>query len=133
MYSEIELLPSDKTSLLEQQQTAQATLAPHLLLLQFFVSHFKAIWLGNVQTRRLFGRLIDRTTIGLQRTNGHPLARELHFRIILFGLRILRDSHPPDTVASWKLRDQILSAALSWFKHPPRSVFPTHGFGNCVL
>lgn len=78
--------------------------------------------MGNPQSQRLFCRLIGRTAVGLLETNGHPLAREIHFRIILFGLRILKHFHSQDEIASWKLKDQTLSAALSWFKHPPRYV-----------
>ncbi|KAF4210866.1 hypothetical protein CNMCM8980_003164 [Aspergillus fumigatiaffinis] len=123
MYTKIELLPSDKALLLKKQQKAQATLAPHVIALRFFESHFNAVRLNSAQNRRLFGRLIDRTTVGLLQTSGHPLARELHFRIVLFGLRVIQDSYQPEKVASWKLSDQILSAALDWFKHPPRWSF----------
>ncbi|KAA8642163.1 hypothetical protein EYZ11_001816 [Aspergillus tanneri] len=60
--------------------------------------------------------------MGLAQTNGHPLARELHFRIILFGLKVLKHSGS-DIVSLWKLKDKILTAALSWFKHAPRWSF----------
>ncbi|EDP48216.1 phosphatidylinositol 4-kinase (STT4), putative [Aspergillus fumigatus A1163] len=123
MYTKIELLPSDKALLLKKQQKAQATLAPHLIALRFFESHFNAVRLNSAQNRRLFSRLIDRTTVGLLQTSGHPLARELHFRIVLFGLRVIQDSFQPEKVAWWKLNDQLLSAALDWFKHPPRWSF----------
>lgn len=112
--------------MLKRQQKAHSILSPHSHVLQFFESHFSAVRLGNPQSRRLFSRLIGRTTVGLLRTHGHPLAREIHFRIILFGLKILKHFHSHDKVASWKLKDQILSAALSWFKHPPRyAIFRT--------
>jgi phosphatidylinositol 4-kinase len=29
---------------------------------------------------------------------------------------------PRNGAATWKLKDQVLSAALSWFKHAPRYV-----------
>lgn len=134
MYTKIELLPSDKTLLLKKQQKAQATLAPHLIALRFFESHFNAVRLNSAQNRRLFGRLIDRTTVGLLQTSGHPLARELHFRIVLFGLRVIQDPYQPEQVALWKLSDQILSAALDWFKHPPRFVYLFYNVGDeCLL
>lgn len=106
--------------MLKNQQRAQDILAPHLSILQFFESHFSAIRLGNVQDQRLFCRLIDRTTIGLLRTKAHPLARELHFRIVLFAFRVLRHFTSLDPVTCWKVKDQILSAALGWFRYPPR-------------
>ena len=117
--TEIELLPSDKALMLRKQQKAQDTLSPHLRVLQFFESHFNAIRLSNLQDQQLFRRLTSSTIIGLSKTNGHPLAREIHFRIVLFGLRVLKHLIPRNSAASWKLKDQILSAALAWFRHPP--------------
>lgn len=122
LYAKIELLPTDKELLLKKQQKAQNILSPHSHVLQFFESHFSAVRLGKPQSRRLFCRLIGRTTVGLLETHGHPLAREIHFRIILFGLKVLKHFNSQDQVAPWKLKDQILSAALSWFKYPPRYV-----------
>ncbi|PLB54298.1 phosphatidylinositol 4-kinase [Aspergillus steynii IBT 23096] len=123
MYAKIELLPTDKALILSKQQDAQAHLAPHLHILRFFESHFSAIRLGNAQSQRLFCRLVDRTTAGLAQTSGHPLARELHFRIVLFGLNVLGHSNSVGMPCLWKLKDQILSGALSWFKHAPRWSF----------
>ncbi|KAB8070304.1 hypothetical protein BDV29DRAFT_181106 [Aspergillus leporis] len=123
LYAKIELLPTDKALMLQNQQKAHRILSPHLLVLQFFESHFSAIQLGNLQDQQLFCRLIDKTTVSLMQTNGHPLSRELHFRIILFGLKVLKHFSSSDPAASWKLKDQILSAALSWFRHPPRWSF----------
>lgn len=106
--------------MLKKQRTAQNTLAPHFDVLRFLESHFCAIRLGNPQDQRLFGRFVDTTTVGLSKTNGHPLAREIHFRIVLFGLKVLKLFESQSNVALWKAKDLILSAALSWFKHTPR-------------
>lgn len=108
--------------MLREQQNAQNTVSPHLRVLQFFESHFSAVRLGNLQDQQLFCRLISNTLVALTKTKGHPLAREVHFRIVLFGLRILHHLSPRNGAATWKLKDQILSAALSWFKHAPRYV-----------
>ncbi|KAF5857163.1 phosphatidylinositol-4- kinase [Aspergillus alliaceus] len=123
LYAKIELLPTDKALMLQKQQKAHKILSPHLHVLQFFESHFSAIQLGNLQDQQLFHRLMDKTTAGLMQTSGHPLSRELHFRIILFGLKVLKHFGSADLAASWKLKDQLLSAALSWFRHPPRWSF----------
>ncbi|KAJ5854603.1 hypothetical protein N7534_007146 [Penicillium rubens] len=123
LHTKIELLPTDKDLMLRMQQKAQDTLSPHLRVLHFFESHFNAIRLGNLQDQQLFYRLIGSTTVGLSKTEGHPLAREIHFRIVLLGLKVLRHLSPRNSSACWKLKDQILSAALSWFKHPPRWSF----------
>ncbi|KAK2768778.1 phosphatidylinositol-4- kinase [Arachnomyces sp. PD_36] len=122
-FTTMEFLPSDKASTLKRQQLAQNILSPHFRILQFFESHFNAIRLGSVHTQKVFGRLVSTTLVGLTETNGHPLAREIHFHIVLFGLRILQFSTSQSRSAVWKLKDQILSSALSWFKHPPRWSF----------
>ncbi|KAL2866787.1 1-phosphatidylinositol 4-kinase STT4 [Aspergillus lucknowensis] len=123
MYAKIELLPTDKNFMLQQQRLAQNILAPHSKIIQFFESHFNAVRLGNVQSQRLFCRFIDRTTVGLLSASKHPLARELHFRIVSFCLRVLRHCISLDNVTLWRLKHQILSAALSWFNEPPRWSF----------
>lgn len=120
MYSKIELLPSDKALLLQKQRAAQDMILPHSHVLQFFESHFSAVRLDNIQNQRLFYRLIRNTTTGLMGTRGHPLAREIHFRVVLFGLKVLRQCTFQTEFSLWKLKDQILSAGLSWFKHSPR-------------
>lgn len=122
LHTKIELLPTDKALMLKKQQKAQNTVSPHSRVLQFFESHFNAIRLGNLQDQQLFCRLISSTVVALSKNSGHPLAREVHFRIVLFGLRVLKHLRPQNSSASWKLKDQILSAALSWFKHPARYV-----------
>jgi phosphatidylinositol 4-kinase len=109
--------------MLQQQRSAQNILAPHLKIIQFFESHFNAVRLGNVQTQRLFCRFVDRTTAGLLFASNHPLARELHFRIVSFCLRVLRHCTSLDNVTLWRLKHQILSAALSWFNEAPRWSF----------
>jgi phosphatidylinositol 4-kinase A len=118
-YVKQEFAPSDKASLLKQTQVAQNTISPHLRVLQFFESHFNAIRLGSANTQRTFIRMISQTLIGLQSIQGHPLTREIHMRVVLFGLRILRFNTCLTKVAQWRLKDQILSAGLRWFKQPP--------------
>lgn len=122
MHAQIELLPTDKALMLKQQQDAQNALSPHMRVLQFFESHFNAVRLGNLQDQQLFCRLVSSTAVALANTQSHPLAREIHFRIIVFGLKVLQNLSPRNGPATWKLKDQILSAALGWFKHTPRYV-----------
>jgi phosphatidylinositol 4-kinase len=68
-------------------------------------------------------RLASATLLGLAETNSHPLAREFHFHVILFSLKVLRYSTSVNQSSLWQLKDQILSAALNWFQHPPRWSF----------
>lgn len=122
MYTKIELLPSDKALMVKEQQKAHDSLEPHFRLLQFFDSHFNAIKLASVQTQGMFYRLLISTVECLLRTSAHPLARELHFRIVLFGMKFLKHSTIQNKSALWKLKDRIISAALAWFRHAPRYV-----------
>ncbi|EAS28725.1 phosphatidylinositol 4-kinase [Coccidioides immitis RS] len=118
--TKIESLPSDKSVIVKRQRKAQNIISPHLHLLHFFESHFNATRLASPHIQRIFRQLVAATLDALRRTTGHPLAREIHFHIILFSLKVLRYCKGQSKVALWKLKDQILSAALSWFSHPPR-------------
>jgi phosphatidylinositol 4-kinase len=92
-------------------------------LLQFLGSHFNATRLGSPNTEKVFIRLLNVTLDALKRSTSHPLAREIRFQIILFGLKVLRHSVGLDFGARCLLKDQILSSALSWFSFPPRWSF----------
>ncbi|KAI9841455.1 MAG: phosphatidylinositol-4- kinase [Sclerophora amabilis] len=118
-----EFAPSDRGSIVKRQQTALNLIGPHLRLLQFLSSHFNATRLGSPHVQRTFHRLIQITLDRLKQTAGHPLAREVHFQVILFALRILRHSTSQKAGAQRRLKDQILSAALRWFSAPPRWSF----------
>ncbi|PYH47291.1 1-phosphatidylinositol 4-kinase STT4 [Aspergillus saccharolyticus JOP 1030-1] len=122
-FTKIELLPTDRTLTTRNQEMAQEKLKPHLRILEFFESHFNATRFANAQARLLFCRLVDMTSTGLLQASSHPLARELYFRVILFSLKVLNDCSSYDMAFQWKLKDQILSAALTWFKTPPRWSF----------
>ncbi|RAH69024.1 1-phosphatidylinositol 4-kinase STT4 [Aspergillus aculeatinus CBS 121060] len=122
-FSKIELLPTDRTLATRNQERAQEKLMPHLRVLEFFESQFNATRLANAQAQPLFCRLVDATMTGLLHASSHPLARELHFRVILFSLKVLGDCSSQDAHFQWRLKDQILSAALTWFKTSPRWSF----------
>ena len=121
-YIKEEFAPSDKAMLLKRQQATHNLLAPHLRILQFLTSHFDANRLGSPHFRRIFHRLIQKTLQGLKEASAHPLAREFHFQIVLFAIKILRYSDDLGELAKWRLKDNILSAALAWFTHSPRYV-----------
>ena len=115
--------PSELEALAKRKQLVHDMLSPHARLMQFFSSHFNATRLGSIDTRRSFLRMIDLTLTALKNASPHPMARELRFLIILFGLRILRASTMIGATAQWRLKEKILSAGLSWFKHSPKWSF----------
>ena len=118
--AKIESLPSDKDAILRRQRIAQIIIDPYIRIVQFLESHFNATRLRSIHTQRVFQRLLTVALFALAHSTGHPLAREIHFRIILIGLKLLRYCTNQSKVSMWKLKDQILTAALSWFSHPPR-------------
>ncbi|OAA53761.1 phosphatidylinositol 4-kinase [Niveomyces insectorum RCEF 264] len=115
-FVKMEFAPSDSAAMAKQQQHVHDLLSPHTRLLQFLQSHFNATRLGSVDIQKGFLRMLD-ITLDAVRTAGtsHPMARELRFQIVLFGLRVLRYSSTISAIAQWRLKDKILSAALSWF------------------
>ena len=123
-YIKEEFAPSDKSVLSKRQQATHNLIVPHLRVLHFLSSHFNAYRLGSPHLRRSFQRLMTVTLDGLSTLSGHPLSREFHFHIILFGLSILKYSDDLGKLAKWRFKDRILSTALSWFTHPPRYEVP---------
>lgn len=122
-YIKEEFAPSDRTVLAKKQQAVNNMLAPHMRLLQLFSSHFNATRLGSPHTEKTFLRILDLTLDSLKHSTGHPLAREIRFQIVLFGLRVLRHTTTLDFASKCRLKDKILSAALSWFTFAPRWSF----------
>ena len=118
-YVKQEFAPSDKEALLKHQQLIQNMISPHLRVHQFFESHFNAIRLGSLNTQRTFLRMMTKTLDGLRRIRSHPLAREIHFHVILLALQMLRFNTCLSKASLWQLKDQTLSTGLHWFKSPP--------------
>ena len=118
-YVKEEFAPSDKAALMRKAQKAQGVISPHLRIMQFFESHFNAIRLGSTNSQRTLIRTISRTLLGFQQHSGHPLTREIHFHAVLLATKILRFSTCLTKTSLWRMKDQILSAALRWFSRPP--------------
>ena len=122
-YIKEEFAPSEKAALTLKQQVAHDLIAPHLRLLQFLNGHFNANRQGSPHLHRIFLSMITTTLQGLRHSAAHPLAREFYLQAVLFGINLLRHCIGFDQATRWKLKDTILSAALSWFSHPPRWSF----------
>lgn len=117
-----EFAPSDNDGILKQQQRMHDQFAPHFRIVQFLASHYQATRLSSSSTERAYLRLLKATLSALRRTKSHPLAREIHFQIVLLGLKVLMSSTTLNRVSRWRLKDDLLSAALAWFAQPPRYV-----------
>ncbi|KAK5987368.1 Phosphatidylinositol 4-kinase STT4 [Cladobotryum mycophilum] len=123
-----EFAPSELEMLAKRKQLVHDILSPHARLLQFFSSHFNATRLGCPDVQRVFLRMLDLTLDAVKQGTSHPMARELRFQIVLFGLQVLRWSTTIGATARYRLKEKILSAGLSWFRYSPR-----WSFGSNIL
>ncbi|KAK4128301.1 hypothetical protein N657DRAFT_563935 [Parathielavia appendiculata] len=123
-----EFAPSDNAALAKHKQFVHNVLSPHSRLLQFLSSHYSATRLGNPDTHHFFLRLLDVTLEAVKNATPHPMAREIRFQVLLFGLKVLNSSTTMGATAQYRLKDQILSAGLGWFNAPPR-----WSFGSNIL
>ena len=121
-YLKEEFAPSDQEMIKRQQQRMHDSLVPHFRIFQFLESHYQATRLGSQCAEKAYLRLIKISLNGLKRRYKHPLTRELHFHIVLLGITVLRHGVSLDSSSRWRLKDEIISAALAWFASPPMSV-----------
>ncbi|KAL9052544.1 MAG: hypothetical protein Q9162_005348 [Coniocarpon cinnabarinum] len=115
--------PSDYNFIRKQQQRVHDRLTPHFLILQFISSHYMAERLNGLFMETQALSMMQGSLDTLVDTVSHPLARELHFSIILFSLKVLRYSGELSPEAQRLFKDKILSAALAWFRNEARWSF----------
>ncbi|KAI6249657.1 Phosphatidylinositol 4-kinase stt4 [Erysiphe necator] len=118
--NKMEFAPSDRSTVTKKVRRAQGLLAPHMVLVQFLSSHFNAMRLCNENTEKVFLRILDTSLKGLNHATAHPLAREIRFQVILLSLNILQNCANLNNHTKSNFKDNILSAALTWFSHSPR-------------
>lgn len=122
-YIKEEFAPSDWEKTKRREKLIQDLVAPHLALTHSLSSHFSATRLTSTSLERVYARLMRNTLLQMQKSVNQPLAREVHFHIILLALNILQFCTGLHTSAQWRLKDAILSAGLSWFAVAPRWSF----------
>ncbi|KAF2720287.1 phosphatidylinositol-4-kinase [Polychaeton citri CBS 116435] len=118
-----EFAPSSHEALARRQQLIHDLLAPHLRLVHCLTSSFSASRLTAPSVERIFARMIRTTLLAMRRAINQPLARELHFHIVLLGLKVLRHGTNLNQPYQWRLKDAILSAGLNWFTSAPKWSF----------
>ncbi|KAK3715278.1 Phosphatidylinositol 4-kinase stt4 [Vermiconidia calcicola] len=118
-YVKEEFAPSKWGAISRRQQLTNNLIGPHLRLTHLLASHFSASRLISPSVEHVYGRLMRITMLAMKDTISQPLAREVHFQIVLLALRVLRYSTHMDAVARWRLKDAILSGGLAWFAMPP--------------
>ncbi|CAK4015158.1 Phosphatidylinositol 4-kinase stt4 [Lecanosticta acicola] len=122
-YVKEEFAPSNWEAIKRREQITHNLIAPHLRLTHFLSSHFSATRLTSPSVERLYSRLMRITLLAMRKVVSQPLAREVHFHIVLLAQKILRYSVNLDAAAQWRLKDAIISAGLSWFRTSPRWSF----------
>ncbi|KAG7134671.1 Phosphatidylinositol 4-kinase stt4 like protein [Verticillium longisporum] len=123
-----ESAPSDLEGIAKQRHHVHNLLSPHMRLMQFFASHFNATRLGSPDVQKIFLRILDITLDAILTATPHPVARELRYQIVLFGLKVIRVCTTIGAVALGRLKEKLLSAGLSWFRAAPR-----WSFGSNIL
>ncbi|KAM0496772.1 hypothetical protein ACHAP9_002162 [Verticillium nonalfalfae] len=123
-----ESAPSDLEGIAKQRHHVHNLLSPHMRLMQFFASHFNATRLGSPDVQKIFLRILDITLDAILTATPHPVARELRYQIVLFGLKVVRACTTIGAVALGRLKEKLLSAGLSWFRAAPR-----WSFGSNIL
>lgn len=118
-YVKEEFAPTNWEAIAKRRDLVHNLVAPHLRLTRFLSSHFNATRLTAPSVDRVYTRVLRVTLLALKRTVSHPLAREVHFHLVLLALNMLQFNTRLSPAAQWRLKDAILSAGLRWFAAPP--------------
>jgi len=118
-YIKEEFAPTNWEAITKRRQIVHNLIAPHLRLTQYLSSHLNSSRLTSPSVERVYARLMRITAMAMKKTVSHPLAREVHFHIVLLALEFLKLSTRLDPAAQWRLKDAIISAGLAWFATPP--------------
>lgn len=114
----IEYAPTDKAIIDHNLAVAQRALQPHTLLVAVISSRFQAVKYREAGMILAILKLLMRSFKNYDLMSTHPLAREVRFSLVLFGLQVLRGCRL-ETLLECRLRDRIYGAALSWFATKP--------------
>ncbi|SMY25819.1 unnamed protein product [Zymoseptoria tritici ST99CH_1A5] len=119
-YVKEEFAPSNWDAIKRREQATHNLISPHLRLTHFLSSHFSASRLTSPSVERIYNRLMRITLLSMKHAVSQPLAREVHFHIVLLALKVLKYSTHISSASQWRLKDAILSGGLSWFATAPK-------------
>ncbi len=105
----------------EQEQAAKL-FTPHLTLVHLISSRFQAFRYRDPTMVLALVRLIQHTGAAADRMSTHPLAREVRFTLLNFGLRVIQTSRLEGLVEH-QLRDALYKLGLGWFASSPQWSF----------
>ncbi|KAG1849308.1 hypothetical protein DFJ58DRAFT_795151 [Suillus subalutaceus] len=121
-YHPINYSPTDKDEIDRATTHARRLLLPHTLVLQMLFSRLQAARYCRSTVMFLIQRLVLRSAQAHKLFSTHPLARELRYTFLLFGLETLKSSHL-DAVCECMLRESLYRTAYSWFAVRPQWSF----------
>ncbi|KAG2135222.1 uncharacterized protein EDB93DRAFT_1242600 [Suillus bovinus] len=121
-YHPISYSPTDKDEIDRATTHARRLLMPHTLVLQMLFSRLQAARYCRSTVMFLIQRLVLRSAQAHKLFSTHPLARELRYTFLLFGLETLKSSHL-DAVCECMLRESLYRTAYSWFAVRPQWSF----------
>lgn len=120
----IEYAPTDRAVIEHSLKVAQRALQPHTLLISVISSRFQAVKYREPGMMLSIIRLLLRSFRSHKQMCTHPLARQVRFSLVLFGLQVLSSSRL-ETLLEIQFRDAIYEGALSWF-----AIKPLWSFGS---
>ena len=117
-----EMSPFDRAAVVAERDAATKLFAPHLTLLRMISSRFQAFHYRDPAMVLAMVRLLQHSAQAVDHMSLHPLAREVRFTLINFGLRLLQSSKL-DGLVEYQLRQGIYQIALAWFAQRPQWSF----------
>ncbi|KAJ6490589.1 hypothetical protein C8R47DRAFT_1122870 [Mycena vitilis] len=118
-YHPIGYSPTDKDVIDRGMLNARRLLTPHALVLQMLFSRLQAARYRRPGVMFLIQHLVLRSARAYKHMSTHALAREPRFSFLLFAFETLKSSHL-DSYCENVLRDDLYSAAYSWFAGRPQ-------------
>ncbi|KDN52674.1 hypothetical protein K437DRAFT_253866 [Tilletiaria anomala UBC 951] len=117
-----EMSAFDRQTIVAEREAATRLFTPHLILLRMISSRYQAFHSRDPSMVLTMARLLDHSARSVDRMSTHPLAREVRFTLVHFGLRLLQGSKL-DGLVEFHLRQGLYKIAFAWFAECPQWSF----------
>ncbi|CDU24347.1 related to phosphatidylinositol-4-kinase [Sporisorium scitamineum] len=112
----------DREEITAEQEQAARLFTPHLTLVHLISSRFQAFRYRDPTMVLSLVRLLQHSGAAVDRMSTHPLAREVRFTLLNFGLRLIQTSQLEGLVEH-HLREALYKLAYGWFASTPQWSF----------
>ncbi|OLL23070.1 Phosphatidylinositol 4-kinase stt4 [Neolecta irregularis DAH-3] len=119
---EMKYAPSDQISQIRQGQAVNHALHPHFLLINFLHGHYHVSKFGELHKVNVVRPSRMKDGLYLANASSHANARELIFRLLLLGFRILRIPSG-SAFRDGFFRQSLYGLAFRWFSGSPKWTF----------